>query len=336
MAFKRAERKQVKLKLALTGPSGSGKTYSALLIASGLGKKIAVLDTENDSAQLYAGSLGIPEFDSQTIQAPFLTSKYSAIIKDAVKEKYDVLIIDSISHQWSGEGGIMDRIDKEKLAKPGANSYTMWAKFTPEHEQFKQAIIQAPIHIIATIRSKQDYSLDKDDRGKSQVTKLGMAPVQRESLEYEFTTVLDLSMKHYATASKDRSSLFDDLSFKPSAETGQIFLNWLNQGNEYVPPEERSAGEPNSYNKFNSVTLTQAQAERFYIIVNKAGWTKEDAKKFILKKFGIESALEMKRDDYEGVCEFIEAHPKAAIETGLPPVGSYDPGFADREPGQEG
>lgn len=231
--FKPAQRKSVKIKLALAGPSGSGKTYSALKLAQGLvGPKgrIAVVDTENDSAQLYADVDGMPAYDTVTMGPPFLSDKYSMAIKAAVEAGFDALIIDSASHQWNGDGGIMDRIDKEKMAKPGLNTYTLWAKYTPEHERFKSAIVQSPIHIIVTLRSKQEYVLQENEKGKATPKKVGMAPVQRDQFEYEFTTVFDLSMEHYASVSKDRTNLFDGQNFKITEETGQAIIEWLKGG----------------------------------------------------------------------------------------------------------
>jgi hypothetical protein len=236
--FKKAERHQVKLKLAVTGPSGSGKTYSALLIAKGLspGGKIALIDTENGSGSLYADSPTMPGFDVLELGAPFTTKRYMESIQSAVKAGYDVLVIDSLTHQWAGEGGILDRIEKEKQARPGQNSFTVWAKYTPEHETFKQSILQAPIHIIATMRSKQDYIMEQNDKGKQTPRKVGLAPVQREGAEYEFTTVFDLSMTHYATTSKDRTGLFDGEAFLPSEETGTKLMEWMQKGKEVTPP----------------------------------------------------------------------------------------------------
>lgn len=245
--FKKAVRRQVKLKLALTGPSGSGKTLSALLIAAGLGKKIAFVDTENRSASLYAGSqdFPVPEFDEATMSPPYLVSKYMKAIQQAVTEKYDVLVIDSITHAWAGEGGLLSK--KEALDATGkGNSYTNWASITKEHEALKAAILNADIHLICTMRSKQDYVLVENDKGKQAPKKVGMAPIQREGMEYEFTTVLDMSMNHHAEASKDRTGMFDGKLFIPSIETGQQFLTWLNSGAEpeLTPPAPQPPIKP--------------------------------------------------------------------------------------------
>lgn len=241
--FKKAERRQVRLKIALTGPSGSGKTFSSLLIAAAIGKRIAVIDTENKSASLYAdaekGPLAGIIFDILEIDPPYTIQKYLDGIADAEKDGYDVLIIDSISHAWAGEGGLLDK--KTALdVRPHSNQYTNWGPITKEHEQFRARLLQSDIHIIATMRSKQDYILE-DTGGKKVPRKVGMAPIQRDGMEYEFTTVLDLAMDHNAMSSKDRTGLFDGQVFKPTVETGRLFVTWLNTGK----PIERSAVESN-------------------------------------------------------------------------------------------
>jgi len=222
--FKKAERKQAKIKLALSGPSGSGKTMSALSIASGIGKKIAVIDTENYSASLYSDRF---EFDILEMIPPYTTDKYIQAIQAAEKGHYEVLIIDSISHQWAGEGGVLNR--KEKLDANGGNSYTNWGKLSPEQERFKSALLQCNTHLICTLRSKQDYALQVNEKGKQAPVKLGLAPIQRDGMEYEFTTMLELNMMHHAKASKDRTGLFstNELdSFIPAIETGKKILEW--------------------------------------------------------------------------------------------------------------
>ncbi len=240
MPFQRAERKRAYLKLALTGPSGSGKTYSALKLAFGLGKRIAVLDTENESASLYAG---LGAYDVCCIGAPFTVAKYSQAINDAVQSGYDVLILDSLSHAWAGEGGLLTQ--KEALDSRGGNSYTNWATITKQHEAFKASILQAPVHIIATMRSKVEYAINQTN-GKSVPQKLGMAPIQRDGMEYEFTTVFDLAADHSAVTSKDRTGLFDGLNTMLSEDHGKRLAAWLAGGAELKPqpaPAPRPAAE---------------------------------------------------------------------------------------------
>lgn len=223
--FKKAERKQVKIKLALTGPSGSGKTYSALLLASGLSQKIAVIDTENNSASLYSD---LVTFDVMTLQPPYSISKYLAAINDAVLSGYDVLVIDSISHAWAGDGGLLAK--KESLDARGGNSFSNWSSISKEHEAFRSALLSCNIHLIVTMRSKQDYVLEINDKGKQQPRKVGLAPIQRDGIEYEFTTVFDIAMNHETTTSKDRTGLFDGLIFKITSDTGIKILEWISQG----------------------------------------------------------------------------------------------------------
>lgn len=234
MEFKKAERKAVKLKLAITGPSGSGKTFSALKIAKGLGGKIAVIDTENGSASLYADSANMPLYDVLELTPPFTTERYIEAIQAALKANYEILIIDSITHQWAAEGGILDRSNRQKLADPKGNSFTQWAKFTPEHEKFKQCILQSEMHIIATMRSKTEYGMVTNEKGRAVPQKLGMAAVQREGMEYEFTIVFDMDDRHHAVTSKDRTGLFTGDPFHPDESTGVKIKEWMLSGKPLI------------------------------------------------------------------------------------------------------
>lgn len=229
--FKKAVRSQAKIKLAISGPSGSGKTKGALLIAKGLGaKKIAVGDSENNSASLYAKDV---DFDAVSITPPYTTEKYIAVIEAAIKNKYDCLILDTISHAWVGEGGILDQ--KNAVDDKGGNSYTNWNRFTPKQQKFIATMLNADIDLIVTMRSKQDYVLEKNDKGKMVPQKVGMAPQQREGMEYEFTTVFDVMMNHEATVSKDRTEIFDGKVFKITEKTGEAIRKWLNGAEVSVP-----------------------------------------------------------------------------------------------------
>lgn len=247
MSFQKAVKKQAKLKIGLSGPSGAGKTYSALKIASGMSsKRIALIDTENRSASLYADEF---DFDSNELDPPYTVDKYINAITEAIESnKYDVLIVDSITHQWAGEGGILNQ--KEILdSRPGSNHWTNWAKLTPEQERFKNAILHSNIHMICTMRSKQEHAM-QDDNGKKKVVKLGMAPIQREGMEYEFTVMFDLAANHTAIASKTRIKAFDDKVFTPNKATGQQLIRWLMQGEvvpqptprQPLPPAQQKAG----------------------------------------------------------------------------------------------
>lgn len=222
--FRRAERRQSYLKIALTGPSGSGKTYSALLMASGMGKKIAMLDTENGSGELYSD---ICAYDIASIRAPFTHTKYIQVIKEAENAGYDVLIIDSLTHVWSGSGGLLEQQEQIARTKYKGNTWAAWKDITPMHDALVQAILQSKVHIIATMRSKQDY-IQTDDK---KIKKVGMAPQQREGMDYEFTIVFDIDReKHEATASKDRTKLFDNSIQVITPETGRKIMEWSRQG----------------------------------------------------------------------------------------------------------
>ena len=226
--FKPAQKQETKLKIALSGPSGSGKTYSALRLATGIGRAlkanpvIAVVDTENGSAALYSDKF---KFITVSMNPPYLTKKYVHGIDQAVNEGVDVLILDSISHAWAGTGGILQR--KEMLDSGGkGNSFTNWARFTPEYEQFIAKILHSNVHLIACMRSKTEY-LIVDQGGRSVPKKVGMAPVQRSGIEYEFTTVFDIAINHHAEVSKDRTGLYSDQVFQITEETGEGLVEWL-------------------------------------------------------------------------------------------------------------
>lgn len=230
MQLQQASRKHAKIKMAIQGPSGSGKTMGALLIAYGLCNdwtKIAVIDTENHSSELYAH---VGNFQVLHLSAPFSPERYIEAIKTCEKEGMQVIIIDSISHEWEGLGGIL-----ETHSQMTGNSYTNWSKLTPRHNAFVQNVLQSPAHIIGTIRSKQQYILS-DKNGKQVPEKVGMKGVTRDGMDYEFTLVLELDMKNQAMTSKDRTSLFTGKpSFILSPETGRVILAWCNEGQPVVP-----------------------------------------------------------------------------------------------------
>lgn len=222
--FKRAVRKEAKIRLALIGPSGSGKTYSALLVARGLvgpQGKIAVIDTERGSASLYAH---ITPFDVCELTPPFTPEKYIEAIKAAEQAGYDVIIIDSLSHAWAGTGGILDIHDAATAKEK--NSWAAWRYVTPRHNELVDAMLQSACHVIATMRAKQEY-VPVEEGGKTKIQKVGLAPVQRDGIEYEFTLVFDLDASHNAVASKDRTSLFDGQVVRLSPATGMKLREWL-------------------------------------------------------------------------------------------------------------
>jgi hypothetical protein len=232
--FQKAERKKAKLRLGLDGPSGSGKTHSALLIASGLvSGNIFLIDTERDSATLEIGKPGIPEFLHAPLYPPYTPARYQEYIREAINEGAELIIIDSLSHAWSGNGGVLDMHDKAAKAQRSGNSWAAWREVTPEHNALVDTILNTPCHIICTMRTKTAWEVTENDKGKKVPQKIGLKPEQREGMEYEFTSVLDLSLEgHIATSSKDRTSLFDGRHFVPNADTGKELIEWLNAGRD--------------------------------------------------------------------------------------------------------
>lgn len=225
--FQKAMRKTAKLRLGLTGPSGSGKTWGALTIAKELGSKIACIDTEHGSASLYSD---LCDFDVKELSAPYSPERYIAAIKEAEQAGYEVLIIDSMTHEWNGAGGVLELLDEIARAKFKGNTWSAWNEMTPRHRKFIDTILQSPMHVICTVRSKTETA-QVEENGRKKVAKLGMKSEQRDGIEYELSVVLDLTHDgHFAMASKDRTRLFAGDPKPISAETGRMLLNWLNSG----------------------------------------------------------------------------------------------------------
>jgi hypothetical protein len=226
--IRKAERSQAKLRLGLAGPSGSGKTYSALLLAKGLASswdKVAIIDTENGSADLYS-EMG--PYNVLTLEKPFHPDRYIEAMEAAQEAGMEVIIIDSITHEWSGQGGILET--QEKLG----GRFQDWAKVTPMHNRFVQTILQSKAHMITTVRSKTDYSLSTEG-GKGKVQKVGMKPETREGFEYEMTTSFDLNINNMASISKDRTGIFkNDAAFMITEETGRTLAEWAAGGIDYL------------------------------------------------------------------------------------------------------
>lgn len=233
-SFKKANKSAVYLKLAITGPSGSGKTTAALRLARGLvgdNGRIAVIDTENSSSLLYADTF---DFDVCVVEPPYTEEKFITAIADAVEGKYDCVIIDSFSHVWQA---ILDY--KSKLDMRGGNSYTNWAAAGGKFESILQAVLSSKLHIICCMRSKMDYAIDIDEKGKKSIRKVGLAPIMRDGIEFEFSLVFDLDMSHKAVASKDRTRMFDGNISEITEETGKMLNSWRcgNAKNSALPEE---------------------------------------------------------------------------------------------------
>ncbi len=228
MQLQKASRKKASIKMSLQGPSGSGKTYSSLLLAYGLcndWSKIAVIDSENHSSELYS-HLG--SYNVLQLSVPYTPEKYTQAIEACGQAGMQVIIIDSISHEW-------EYILEAHASLPGNNSFANWQKIGLRHKVFIQTILNSKAHIIATTRTKQDYVLNNLN-GKMVPEKVGLKAIQREGLDYEFTLVFDLNMKNSATASKDRTGLFfGKQEQRLSIDVGKSIYNWCNAGAEIAP-----------------------------------------------------------------------------------------------------
>ena len=222
LSLRQSSKKQAKMKLALAGASGCGKTYSSLLLAYGMTNnwnKIAIIDAENGSADLYA-HLG--NYNVLVLKSPYTPENYIKAIEICEQAGMEVIIIDSISHLWEYLLEIHSQMQ--------GNSFTNWGKITPRQTAFVQKILTSNCHIISTMRTKQDYVLNEKN-GKMIPEKVGLKTVMRDGIDYEFTVVLDIDMKHNAKASKDRTGLFmDKPEFIITPDTGKAILNWCNEG----------------------------------------------------------------------------------------------------------
>lgn len=236
LSFTKATKTQSRLRLALVGPSGSGKTYTALTIAQHLGKRVAVIDTERGSASKYAD---IFTFDVLNLDT-FSPLTYVDAIKAAEAAGYDVLVIDSLSHAWMGKEGALEQVDNAAKRSSSHNSYTAWRDVTPMHNALIDAMLQSRCHIIGTMRSKTEYVIEEDERGKKVPRKVGMAPVQRDGLEYEFDVVGDMDLENNFLVSKTRCpALTGKVIKKPGKPLADTLAAWLSDGAKPQEPELR-------------------------------------------------------------------------------------------------
>lgn len=237
--FEQVTRKKAKLRMALTGVSGAGKTLSALYIAYGITgdwNKIALIDTEHERARFYAdrSDLGTGKFLYAPFPPPYSPDRYKQLVSEGAQAvgSDGVVIIDSFSHAWNNEGGVLDI--KDRIAtQQGKNSYTAWNEAGKFQNDLVNTILAVDCHTIVTMRSKMDYVMQENDRGKMTPVKVGLAPVQREDTEYEFDIVLDIARNHIATASKDTTFL-DKFGKVITPELGSQLADWLNTGAEPV------------------------------------------------------------------------------------------------------
>ena len=256
--FQKAKREQIWIKALLAGPSGSGKTYSALMLAQGIAKKsgsrVAAIDTEQGRIRYYAS-----EFDFDDMQLEdYKPESYVAAIEAAVAAGYKILIIDSISHEWN--------YCVETVNKMPGNSFTNWGKMTPRHDKFTEAMLQSPIHIICTVRGKDEYILE-DKNGKQVPKKVGLGFKQRDGVEYEYTLTFNIEQDtHIATSTKDNTHLFEGRYEKLTAKDGEALYEWANSGEAPAP---KPVAKPAPTVVYDSIEDARAKiAEQVSVLVD--------------------------------------------------------------------
>jgi hypothetical protein len=251
MAFIRATKAQSKLRLAVCGLAGSGKTYTMLSVASAMAAdmrrlghgdgRIALIDTEHESASLYADRF---EFDTMNLDN-HSPRAYVAAIKEAESEGYDFVVIDSLSHAWSGKNGALEQ--KDSAAARGGNSWTAWRDITPMHNQLIDTMLGCRMHVLASMRTKMEYIQSTGPNGKAQIEKVGLAAIQREGMEYEFTVVGDIGLDHVLKISKSRLDgvlSLGDAYEKPGELFAKKVYGWLMSGSAPAARRDPIAPEP--------------------------------------------------------------------------------------------
>lgn len=276
--FQKAKKSQSKARIAIIGPSGSGKTYTALTIASALGNKIAVIDTENGSASKYAD---IFDFDVANLTS-YHPENYIQMIREAEAAGYDVLIIDSLSHAWAGPEGVLELVDKAAV-KYKDNRFSAWRDASPLHNKLVHTIITANMHVIATLRAKTEWVISQDERGRMVPQKVGLAPVQRDGIDYEFDVVMEMDTNHNLYVTKTRCAALDNyVANKPDKSLGLIIKNWLEDGTPLT-----------------QVKATPQELRKLMEVATAAGMQTEQIKNFVYEVTGKKSSSELTSHDVQ-------------------------------------
>lgn len=308
MPFQRATKKQAKLRMALIGPSGSGKTYSALAIASHLGRRVALIDTERGSASKYADEF---EFDVLELDS-FHPQRYIDGIREAEQAGYDVLIIDSLSHAWAGKDGALELVDRAAKRSQSNNTFGAWREVTPLHNALVDTMLQAKCHVIVTMRAKTEYVQERDEKtGRTVIRKVGLQPVQRDGLEYEFDVVGDMDADNNLIVTKSRCKALNGAVFsKPGKDVADILRAWLSDGapgEETAPAQASSQGQSATAttNGTTEPTITEAQRRRLLAIMAQHGKSHPDLKAE-LERRGIGSSKDIPVRLYDELCRWAE------------------------------
>lgn len=226
-SFAPASKAQAKARIAFAGPSGSGKTYTSLVTATALGGRIAVIDTERGSASKYADEFGFDTLQMHTYDPRQLVKALAA----AGGAGYDVVIVDSLSHFWMGAGGMLEQVDQAAKRSGGGNTFAGWKEARPMERAMVDALLAYPGHVIVTMRTKTEYVVEENDRGRKIPRKIGTKPEQRDGIEYEFDIVGDLDLENTLIVAKSRCKpLAKAVIREPDGSFGQRILAWLTDG----------------------------------------------------------------------------------------------------------
>lgn len=273
MGFRKVERKQAKLRMALTGVSNSGKTMGAMKIAKGMNGRLFFINTEKEGPDVYEDLFEDNPFDVWDVNAPYSPDKYIEAIHACEQAGADIIIIDSLSHAWSGSGGILDIQDLRTKASASKNTYATWKEVSPLHNRLIDTILQSTAHIIVTLRSKTSYEI-MDINGKKTPVKIGLDPIQRPGLEYEFTLMLEIDhSSHLFTASKDRTRIFENRNEILSECHGEEVMSWLNKGVSFVDQQSHDLDLIND--KFKRCCTIDDLRNMFMTVLKDNGWLKD-------------------------------------------------------------
>lgn len=313
--FKKATKSQARLRIALIGPAGSGKTFSALNIAKHLGFKTAVLDSERGSASLYSDMF---DFDVAEMQDEFSPQAYINVMRQAERGGYDCLIIDSLSHAWMGKGGVLEMVDEASRRNKG-NKFGGWRDASPEHNKLVDAILQSPLHIIATMRSKVEYIVENVN-GKNVPRKVGMQPVQREGLDFEFTVVGDMDDQNNLTITKTRIYKLGLKTYhKPGEEFAGVIRDWLTDAPETASPQPTIQPPPPAQPTHPATGMDPAAKAKIGQLMNDT-WVKPSD---LIKRYG-KSSAKMTPEEIADVVTDLEALNAAMQQAALSGEGDSD------------
>lgn len=295
MKFKKAEKTQSKLRLAVYGPSGSGKTFTALRMATGMGGAIGFIDTERGSAQKYADRFN---FDVMDLDDKSIVGGYIPAIAVAASQ-YPILIIDSLSHGWEE---LLEEVDQLARVKFRGNTWSAWSEGTPKQKQLINTILNYPGHIIVTMRSDTEWSQEKDERGKIKPVKIGLKPRQGKGIEYEFDMLMELNLEHYATVSKDRTGKYQDkIIEKPGEDFGRDLIAWLSAGQ--APAKLKTtlfSDEPAT-----DPVITKEEMITIVSMCKDKGIKEPDLMSYLKATHGLESRSQITTSMYTSIVEWI-------------------------------